>query len=124
MGIRDDILADLLPEMDATGELFDAVEEYSFVRITSGGWDADEMQPIDDTEETITGRGFYLSFTRQEMKDLEIQTGDVKFVIMADQTRPLQSENIKINDDLYHTINILKFPTNVGSSYWLRKVGV
>lgn len=124
MGIRDDILADLLPEMDVTGELFDAVEQCTFKRITGGGWDADNMQPLPSTEEVISSRGFYLGFTITEREALEIQQGDVKFIIMADQVRPLQSEVLTIKGSDYSVVDILKFPTDVGSAYWLRKVGV
>lgn len=131
MGIRDDILADLLPEMESTGELFDAVEVCTFKRVTLGGWDENNMRPLPSTEQEFSSRGFLLAFDIREVGfsvaeygAAGIQKGDVKFIVMTDQERPLQTETLIINGDKYHIVDILKFPTDVGSAYWLRRIGV
>lgn len=122
MGLRDDILADLIPAMNE--DLADAVELFSIDRVTGGGLDADK-KPIPKVTETFTGRGFFLSFNFQEQKVLEIKQGDVKYIIPSSETpkKPLLTDKITIKGQAMSIVTFVDYPAEVGYALQLRKYG-
>ncbi len=121
MGLRDEILNELLPEMD--GDLSEAVESYLFIKKTGGGWDDQNDKPIPSVESTVTGRCFFLSFTLYEMQTYNILNGDVKCIIPSNYERPLQGTRLTIGSQVYEIINEILSPANVVYTLQLRKVG-
>lgn len=121
MGIYDEVLADLLPEMDA--DLADAVESFSFERRMDGGWDNLNDRPLNPVVTTFEGRCFFLNFTTLERQSLEIKQGDVKIIIPDNYAHPLISEEITINGLKYFVVNKIDAPTSVIHTYQLRRVG-
>lgn len=123
MGLRDDILNDLTPEMD--GDLADVVEAFTLDRVTAGGWDNENDRPIPDRITTYSGRGFYLSFNNQERATMEILQGDVKFIVLSSTTdvKPENSDKITVKGQLMTVVSILDYPANVGYALQLRKYG-
>lgn len=123
MGLRDDILNDLTPEMD--GDLADVVELCSFDRVTGGGWNDNTDKPIPEIKTIYSGRGFYLSFNHQERQTMEILQGDVKFIILSNtvDTKPEISDKLTVKGELMTIVSQLDCPANVGYALQLRKYG-
>lgn len=121
MGLRDDILNDLTPEMD--GDLADAVEVFTATRKTSG-WDTDNNKPLPESTETYSGRGFFLSFNFFERQNLEIKQGDVKYIILSNSTDkiPLMTDKIQVKGKNMKIILLLEYPADVGYSLQLREI--
>lgn len=121
MGLRDEILAELVPEMSL--DLADATEAYSFERSIGGGWDAVNNKPIAGTVTAFNGQGIYTSFSLYEQQQSEILHGDVKFIIPSIYERPFVGEVLTVKDDKYNIINEFNSPANVIYTLQLRRVG-
>lgn len=124
MGLRDEIEAELLPEL--AGELSDATKPFVGNRVSGGGWDDDLNEPIPETVVSYSGTFIMGKFTEQEHTMLNVKQGDIKVMLMArllnGVSEPLLTDTIILNGQQFHIKDIAKITTDIAWNLQLRAI--
>lgn len=134
MGIRDDIWADVAEAFDE--DLADAVQDFSFERVTVGEIDPVTGFPTGGEEVLVSGRGVFGGYSSADMaaasnspNGQHIESTDVKLLALQSEVvnedgvmiRPTEGDYITYADGTMRAVRVGKDPASATWAIQLRR---